>query len=535
MIRSKKYLLFSIFNLLLIGICAGQLVSNVLTFDSTNSKFTSIENDGSGAFYFSGYVRPFVSGTSDFGNLSYQGYWYEDGLSCKAQNSGQLDWMTVSGNSNGLEDCRQIKHSGTSVYSCGKFVSSSSSLFVNSVNHTYPYGCCHGGYVLKQTDLGGFEWIFPLDAYALDLDVDNQGNVFVVSENSLKKISPLGTELWNVDLTSVNDAKILLRDDTVYISAMFQSFLIIGGTPLEPLGAANDVDVFFARFSDSGSFISVTQIGSPGTDLFHDIAFDSNNNLWISGECPDSAYFGGQSICGSGNRIYFLQLNSALQIQRCEVVHVDSLIHFPVISGEMLFNLSNERIAVMNVSNDLIIQNDTIHINIGGGYEGTSILVKWDNSGAIVWARPLAMSLTQTTNAAWVSAHLLKNVNQEIYLAGQMREACMIDGINYNPGNYYCAYFAELHDTTVVNSVFYPQNSILVRCTNPVTSRARIFFDREFSGDCRIFNSSGFLVFHGRLNHSRELFVPTETWESGVYIIQNTDGVTSVYSKLIKM
>ena len=88
----------------------GQQIGDVYVYDSTLSRFSDYDFDDQGNLLFSGYVRPRnTTGTDPFGNLSFDGYWYEDGLTCKADSTGFLQWMTVSGNNNAQENVQEIR------------------------------------------------------------------------------------------------------------------------------------------------------------------------------------------------------------------------------------------------------------------------------------------------------------------------------------------------------------------------------------------------------------------------------------------
>ena len=88
----------------------GQQIADVYVYDSTLSRFSDYDFDDQGNLLFSGYVRPRnTTGTDPFGNLSFDGYWYENGLTCKADSTGFLQWMTVSGNNNAQENVQEIR------------------------------------------------------------------------------------------------------------------------------------------------------------------------------------------------------------------------------------------------------------------------------------------------------------------------------------------------------------------------------------------------------------------------------------------
>ena len=66
----------------------GQHIGDVYVYDSTLSRFSDYDFDDQGNLLFSGYVGPRnATGTDPFGNLSFDGYWYENGLTCKADST----------------------------------------------------------------------------------------------------------------------------------------------------------------------------------------------------------------------------------------------------------------------------------------------------------------------------------------------------------------------------------------------------------------------------------------------------------------
>ena len=448
----KKDLLLIVFAFLLVTKSFSQVISGIHVYEPSNSKFTDYDLDPQGRIYFGGYVRPHnTTGPDTIGNITYDGYWYEDGMTCRADSAGFIDWINITGSYDGLEDTKSIRYWNGDVYSAGIFIAQSGSIYFNGTSIPFQFGCCYNGYLMKQSEDGVFDWLFDLQYDVYDMEMDNSGNCYVTETGALKKVNSLGTQVWSVNIGPY-ESKLFLQNDTIYLLGIFQDSVNIGGNIFVAYGPQYDVDMYLARYlASSGNFIDAVHIGSATWDVPHDISADANGNVWISGIAGDSTLWVQDPLFGTGRRIFFTKLNNDLSPGFCDV--------FPMISpgygitGEMIFNSSNERLATLNLADSIIIGTDTLSFQDGGGYEGGCVLVKWDAAGNLIWYKILASPANGSTDVAWVSAHLRKSLNGKYFLAGQMRQSCYIEGVNYDAINYYQAFFASLTDTSSILEV----------------------------------------------------------------------------------
>ncbi|MBK7908853.1 T9SS type A sorting domain-containing protein [Candidatus Pollutiaquabacter sp.] len=513
----------------------GQQIGDVYVYDSTLSRFSDYDFDDQGNLLFSGYVRPRnTTGTDPFGNLSFDGYWYEDGLTCKADSTGFLQWMTVSGNNNAQENVQEIRFDNLNVFSIGKFIPQSNRMFVNGVSLAFPYPCCNGGYILNTLSNGTFVWAFPLPDDGHSLDIRPNGNIVASDGSGIRSLHTGSTQLWNVPI-ALSDSRIRVVNDTLWLLGMFQDSLLIGGTTYYT-GTVSDADLFVARFTSLGDFIDARHLLGTGMDLIHDLAIDATGRVWISGMFGNDVDIDGTPVCGSGLRVGFLRMDQTLHVDHCEVVPLVGTATPEGVNGEMVFNSSNERIATINTVRHPVFGSDTVFVQTWAGYEGTCVLAKWDASGNLLWYRPLAEPVAGGVEAASVSGHIRKQQNGRWVLAGQMRETCRIDGQTYNASADYSAFFAYLEDTTTIATAL-PKMPETLSCylSNPVTDRAVVRFEREpGEGSIQIFDATGRLVKaqSGRLAISETLdcsHIP-----SGVYLIQLTSGNRLATLRMVK-
>jgi hypothetical protein len=486
----KKYLSLIGCMFLLVTTSFSQVISGVHVYEPSNSKFTDYDLDPQGKIYFGGYVRPHnASGADTIGNITYDGYWYEDGMTCSTDSTGFIDWINITGSYDGLEDTRSIRYWNGDVYSAGNFISQAGTIYFNGVAIPFQFPCCYNGYLMRQSENGIFDWLFDLQYDVYDMEMDNSGNCYVTESGAMKKINSLGSQVWSVNIGFIG-SDVFLHNDTIYLLGTFQDSVNIGGNIFVAYGPQYDVDMYLARYSaSSGNFIDATHIGSTTWDVPHDIAADANGNVWISGITGDAALWGTDILPGAGRRIFFTKVNNDLSSGHCDVLSLIS--PGSEITGEMIFNSNNERIATLNIADSVIIGSDTLSFHEAAGYEGGCVIVKWDAAGNTTWHKVLASPSNGSTDVAWVSAHLRKQLNGKYLLAGQMRQSCIIEGANYDTINYYQAFFASLSDTTFNLGV--PQLSRKdpeLIFQNPVTDKL-VITGNEIANSITIYNMIG--------------------------------------------
>jgi len=529
----KKILLFIVITFFQAAKSYSQVISGVYVYEPSNSKFTTYDIDPQGRIYFGGYLRTTNMTQDTIGNITFQGYWYEDGMTFRADSTGFIDWITITGNGNGLEDTRAIRYWNGSVYSAGIFIASGGQILVNSVSVPFAFGCCYNGYLMKQSEDGVFDWLFSLQYNAYDMQMDNSGNCYVTEQGAMKKINSLGTEIWSAGITPLG-SQLLIHNDTIYLYGIFQDSLSIGGNTFVAYGPQNDVDMFIARYhASTGNFIDAVHIGSPTWDVMHDIIEDANGDVWISGITGDGSLIGADPLCGTGPRLFFTKLNNDLSPGYCDnLKQADN--YNQTISGEMIFNAGNERIAVLNLGDTVFIGQDTLTFPDPGGYEGGCLIVKWDAAGNLLWYKALATPTNGSRDVARVSAHLRKSLNGKYFLAGQMREPCVIEGVSYDSSHYYEAFFASLADTTFITGIPQLQESNLeVIFENPVKDHL-VISSSEIATSITIFNVMGEMVYQ---THPGGLSTPIDVSElpAGGYFFRFVAGDKIIQKKFIKV
>ena len=137
------------------------------------------------------------------------------------------------------------------------------------------------------------------------VSVDGSGNIYIVGSTS--------TEEYSVS-TCENPSQADGGFPKCNTSSSYSNADSYGG----------DKDGFIARFSPSGQIQWSTFYGGDGVDEIHDLTFDGNGNLIISGETASGSDFpitsgGGynQSIIGGGNDAFIARFNSSLTHTYC--------------------------------------------------------------------------------------------------------------------------------------------------------------------------------------------------------------------------
>jgi hypothetical protein len=231
--------------------------------------------------------------------------------------------------------------------------------------------------------------------------------------------------------------------------------------------------------------------------------------------------------------VFFTKLNNDLSPGYCDNIK-QAAQYNATISGEMIFNAGNERIAVLNLADTVFIGQDTLTFHDASGYEGGCLIVKWDAAGNMLWYKVLAAPANGSTDVAWVSAHLRKSLNGKYFLAGQMREPCIIEGVNYDSSHFYEAFFASLADTTFITGMPQVQeNNLEVIFENPVKDRL-VISSSEIATSITIFNVMGETVYQ---THPGGLSCPIDVsgLPAGGYFFRFVAGDKIIQKKFIKV
>jgi Tfp pilus assembly protein PilZ len=286
-----------------------------------------IEINSSNNSYITGYFQ----GTVDFGERVITSAGDTDIFVLKLNSSGTYQWVTTFG--------------GTGAdYGIGITVDSSDNAYITGhFSNTVNFG---GGditsagstdiFVLKLNSSGTFQWV---DTYGgtekdrgINIAFDSSDNVYttgyfsntvnfgggdITSAGStdifVLKLNSSGTFQW-VDTyggTGGEDGIDIAIDssDNVYITGDFSSTVNFGGGDITSAGS---YDIFVLKLNSSGTFQWVNTYGDTGTDIGEGIAFDSSDNVYTTGFFSSTVDFGSGDITSAGSYdIFVLKLNSS--------------------------------------------------------------------------------------------------------------------------------------------------------------------------------------------------------------------------------
>lgn len=180
-------------------------------------------------------------------------------------------------------------------------------------------------FLLKLTSAGMHAWSSGYGGTMADqaagLAVDGSGNIFLSatftgmsnfggltlsskggSDVVLAKYSTNGTHLWSSRYGDTGtDASGAIATDSsgnVISVGSFQGTVNFGGSDLMSMGAPSDV--FFAKYSPSGSHIWSKRLGGTKAERAYSVSVDRSDNIFIAGSFDGTASFGGSDLQTAG-------------------------------------------------------------------------------------------------------------------------------------------------------------------------------------------------------------------------------------------
>lgn len=239
-------------------------------------------------------------------------------------------------------------------------------------------------FVIKYDALGNQIWARQIGTSAADasyaVTVDSQGDAYIAGvtrgdlggsnagagDAFLIKIDSMGNEVWSQQIgRSGSDVANSVDVDpagNVYLSGHTTGN--IGGVP------AGNADAFLVKYDASGRYLWARQIGTEAVDGSHSIALDSAGNAYMAGSTR-----GDLIEPSAGELDAFLIKYDA----------IGSIVWSRQLGSE--YSDSSSSVAVDSLGNVLIAgytEGDLVSANNGGK---DIILVKYDPSGEVLWAR----------------------------------------------------------------------------------------------------------------------------------------------------
>lgn len=275
--------------------------------------------DGSGNIFVTGSFRD----TASFGNINLTSLGNENIFVAKLDSNGNWLWAAQAGSIYGATGRALDLDSAGNIIVTGSFSDvchfGNTELTCEGMNDLF---------VANLSPDGTWQWAVRAGAGTYSVGsavaVDASDNIFVAGETPgavsfgdvslpgaggfIAKLSSAGAWQWAVRAggPSFDPRKGLAVDNAgnVYLSGSFYQDFTFGSTTLT--GSENG-DSFVAKLSPTQAWLWAKQVVCTGTDYCHDLAMDSQGNIYIVGEFYSTrpATFGSTVLTGNGEKDIF--------------------------------------------------------------------------------------------------------------------------------------------------------------------------------------------------------------------------------------
>jgi hypothetical protein len=243
---------------------------------------------------------------------------------------------------------------------------------------------------------------------------------------------------WAKSYGGVNDesAKAVTVDASgnIYSTGYFYSPTITFGSTTLTNFSSNGyyADIFIVKSDSCGNVIWAKKAGSSDDELGSAITTDVAGNVYVAGAFWSSTItFGSYVLTNSGSASTFLvKYNSAGVVQWAKVSDGNYTSRPRDICTD-----KNGNIYMTGYSSADSVKFGTKKLFLNGSYDG--FLVKYDNSGAVLWAE--AMGYNGTDIASGIAADTIGN----IYVAGYYQDSIKFGSILIKSTSYYNGYLAK--------------------------------------------------------------------------------------------
>ena len=319
-------------------------------------------------------------------------------------------------------------------------------------------------FVAKLNSSGVVQWVYTVGGTGADrgrkIALDSSGNIYVAGyyENTvdfgggnitsngswdayLLKLNSSGTFQWVKSYgASSND---LGRDvaidsnDNIYLTGNFRGTVDFGGGDVSSNPSTNAY-IFLVKFNSSGVFQWVYTAGGTGVDDVRSLALDSSDNPYITGSFQSTVNFGGgNTTAANTDDLFILKLNSSGAYQSIYT----SNIHTTQKAKGLFIDSSG------NVYATGIFQNT---VNFGGGEIISSqrdiYLLKLNSSLAFQWVKRFAGYQNGSLSTA-LGAAVTVDEDGNVYSVGQISGTYNLGGMTQVSGGNKDAFIVK-HDAS---------------------------------------------------------------------------------------
>ncbi|HEY1054972.1 MAG TPA: SBBP repeat-containing protein, partial [Emticicia sp.] len=282
----------------------------------------SIGVDALGNFYILGMY----SGSVTFGTNTFTSSGHSDMYIAKYNKSGALQWAQSAGGASGELGAGIAVDANGNVYITGGF-QGTATFGTGSVTSAGSLDI----FVTKYNTNGVFQWVQSAGSTGDDVGgsiaLDGSGNIYLtgyytntatfgtfsVSSQSFSadvfvaKCNTNGAFQWVKSAGGAgSDSGAGIGVDAtgnIYVTGSYAAIATFGGTQVTSNG---NLDIFLAKYDNSGAFQWVKSAGGTSYDSGADLAVDSEGNIYITGSYWETISFGTNSITSQGSRDIFI-------------------------------------------------------------------------------------------------------------------------------------------------------------------------------------------------------------------------------------
>ena len=319
-------------------------------------------------------------------------------------------------------------------------------------------------FVAKLNSSGVVQWVYTVGGTGADrgrkIALDSSGNIYVAGyyENTvdfgggnitsngswdayLLKLNSSGTFQWVKSYgASSND---LGRDvaidsnDNIYLTGNFRGTVDFGGGDVSS-NPSNNAYIFLVKFNSSGVFQWVYTAGGTGVDDVRSLALDSSDNPYITGSFQSTVNFGGgNTTAANTNDLFILKLNSSGAYQSIYTSNIDT-------------NQKAKGLFIDSSGNVYATGTFQNTVNFGGGEIISSdqdiYLLKLNSSLAFQWVKRFAGYQNGSLSTA-LGAAVTVDEDGNVYSVGQISGTYNLGGMTQVSGGNKDAFIVK-HDSS---------------------------------------------------------------------------------------
>ncbi len=345
-----------------------------------------------------------------------------------------------------------------------------------------------------------------------------------------KYSSDSGKVKWVKHGASVgNSVAVDQKSGIIYAAGTYQNTATFGTLTLNSMGNVNNDDIFLAAVDTGGNYLWVKGIGGSWEDHVHNIALDTNGNIFVTGLLTPAsdAFFGIDTLHAYPGDIFLAKYNSAGIEQWAKMA-----------GGSTLDEVN--AIAVDNAGNAYLtgdFQNvATFGSHTLGNNGGQDIFIsKYNSSGTILGSTSVGGPSDD------VARGIALDGNGDLYITGSFKDTCKFGGVTANrlisaAGS--DAFVAKTGINVSVSDIKSTGSVTFDAYPNPTTGDINIYFSTKenTSLTIKLTNMNGQVVYNEQKSQFIGVYRTTVDFchhAKGVYFLEMITDKETMVKKII--